>query len=758
MRFSFLLRLSFSAAVFASASNAAAALTVLDFESGEESGRMPALRMDTLQTGVTNIFASSGSHSFCFRMRPWREGEDQWPLFILPVKVRDWSGYDRLAIDMVNLDAGGDVVSISVSGPGAGDFSGLSAAKTLGPCGASRWIVPLGKWPEAMSATNVNRIGFCVARPSGCEVFIDRLTLLKPGETPPVPGYSASFLAALESRQKAYAAEREEKIESMLAVLRAGRGPGCGMLAGMASTMEHKRPEDTFSLKRADLLKVRLARNEYEGVQLFAVPDGCDLKGVRVSVSRLVRRKRWHEVFSRSEALPGKDVKVYAVGYVKTVKSPRHYRLLDGKGGTVRPPTGWWPDPLLDFVESADVRRGCVQGFWINVHAGENQPSGVYGGVVTLSAENAPAVRIPIEVRVNDFTLPRTAMMPTAISFHPPQIHTYDKVSEARKKDPLDITNIWKPHADLWTDFAADHLISVDYLYPSVPPRFDQLMRLKEQGRLGMFNLGYWRHSDKEGETGSEKWKKSWFSALDLRYARARELGILDHAYLYGEDEIPRKDFPKVAVAARCMKERYPDVPLLTTAYDKELGTGDSLLSAIDWFCPLTDSYSLEAAEKSRAAGHKVWWYISNLPLTGWANMFVEKEPVEARLLMGAMAEKMKVDGFLFYAIASWKDNRKPIESGPYTEWNPVGWEDYHGCGSWIYCGPGGVPVPTIRLENYRDGLEDYAYAQLVKQRLGTGVEVPAEVMRSMNDFSLDPAPLMRWRDRMADMLEGTDP
>ena len=52
----------------------------------------------------------------------------------------------------------------------------------------------------------------------------------------------------------------------------------------------------------------------------------------------------------------------------------------------------------------------------------------------------------------------------------------------------------------------------------------------------------------------------------------------------------------------------------------------------------------LKKAEASRAAGHKVWWYISNLPLTHWANMFVEKEPIETRLLMGAMTEKMKSD------------------------------------------------------------------------------------------------------------------
>ena len=726
---------------------------LLDFEDPAEVKRLPTYRTKQQQTSVTNVFASSGKQSFFFRMARWRKGENEWPLFILPFGgSRDLSGYDRLAIDLVSLGDGGDGVSLSLSGPGVGDFGGLGASTVLKAREAMQWIVPLEKWPEKMSVTNVTKIGFCVARPDGCEVFIDNLTLLKPGEEPPKPQYSAASLALLKARQDAYVADRAAKLAAMKAKLR--RDGAAGLLVGQATTMEHRRPEETFDLRPADKLSIRLARNEYEGVQVFAVPDGCDLKGVRVTVSPLEMRRGGRQKLSQKTVVPAKDVKVYTVGYVKTVKSPRHYRLPDGQGASVKCPTGWWPDPLLDFVEAADVKEGTVQGFWLNVRADESLPAGLYDGVVTVSAANAASVAIPLEVRVNDFTLPKTAVIPTAISFHPPIITTWDKVAQARKKDPNDVSNIWKRHEDEWTDFAADHLISVDYLYPACGPRFDQLMRLKEQGRLAWFNLGYWRHDDRDGVTGSEKWRKQWFPTRDKAYAKAKELGILDHAYLYGEDEIPKKDFPKIAIAAKCFKERYPGVPLLTTCFDPDFGINGSPLKDIDWFTPLTDMYDLEKAEASRAAGHKVWWYISNLPLTGWANMFVEKEPIETRLLMGAMTEKMKVDGFLFYATCSWGKNRKPITSGPYTDWDPVSYEDYHGCGSWMYLGPDGTPVPTIRLENYRDGLEDLAYAKLLRQR-GLSLPVPEDVMKSMTDFTQRPEPLQRWRDRMADLLEG---
>jgi len=738
------------------------AATVFDFESADEVRRLAGRTATNMTVGVANAFASSGACSYRFKTEPWREGWDQWPLFVLPVgAVTNWSGYDRLSVDLVNLVEAGDVLSVSVAGSGVGSFAGLGDRIALPARDAVQWIVPLTNWPAAMRASDVKTVGFTITRPAGSDVYLDNLTLLRPGEKPPVPNYSAASLAALADARKRHADERVAKRAALRGKLRAAlEGAGMkpvGFLVGQGSSMRHFRPQETFDCDAAAKLSLRLARNEYEALQLLVVPDGADLKDVSVSLGPLVKRRSWWKKLAKAERIPAADVAVETVGYVKTVTSPAHYRLKDGKGGSVKTPVGWWPDPLLPFVKKADVRDGDVQGFWIRIRADESLAAGFYGGAVTVTAtasgSGTSSLAVPFTVRVNGFTLPKTAVIPTAISFHPPIIHTYDEASEARKKDPKDITNVWKPHADAWTDFAADHLISIDYLYPAVRPRFGQLMRLKGQGRLGPFNLGYWRHSDAEGVTGSDTWKMSWFPKRDEDYAKAKELGILDHAYLYGADEIPKKDFPKVAIAAKCFKERYPGVPLLTTAYDPDFGTNGSPLGVIDAFCPLTEMYDPVKAEAARKAGHKVWWYVSNLPLTDWANLFVEKQPIETRLLMGAMTEKMKPDGFLFYSICSWGKNRKPIGSGPYTDWDPVSYEDYHGCGSWIYCGPDGTPVGTIRLENYRDGLEDLAYARLSAAK-GGKVEVPEDVVKSMTDYTLDPAPLQRWRDAMADELE----
>jgi hypothetical protein len=153
--------------------------------------------------------------------------------------------------------------------------------------------------------------------------------------------------------------------------------------------------------------------------------------------------------------------------------------------------------------------------------------------------------------------------------------------------------------------------------------------------------------------------------------------------------------------------------------------------------------------------------------------MFIECPAIEGRVLMGAETVRQRPDGFLYYQITIW-NSRRCITSGPFTDWDPRSWTRYHGDGSWTCVGPDGTPLPTVRLENFRDGLEDYAYALLLEQKLREVeggkqkvedragwvkrakeiLAVPGDVMQTMTQFTGDPAAIYRWRDAMADLLE----
>ncbi len=152
--------------------------------------------------------------------------------------------------------------------------------------------------------------------------------------------------------------------------------------------------------------------------------------------------------------------------------------------------------------------------------------------------------------------------------------------------------------------------------------------------------------------------------------------------------------------------------------------------------------------------------------------MFIEYPAIEGRLLMGAMTAKQRPDAFLYYQISIW-NSRRPISSGPFTDWDPRSWTTYHGDGSWTCVGPDGTPLPTIRLENFRDGLEDYAYAiileAIVRERekaaslsaqqkkwlaeAQAALTVPQSLVKSMTDYSRDPAAVYAWRNRLGELI-----
>ena len=229
--------------------------------------------------------------------------------------------------------------------------------------------------------------------------------------------------------------------------------------------------------------------------------------------------------------------------------------------------------------------------------------------------------------------------------------------------------------------------------------------------------------------------------------------------------------FPRVQQAAALLKAEFPGVPIMTTTYDQSYGM-ESVIKAMDAFCPLTPSFDMAKAARARAAGRQVWWYICCGPHHPHLNMFIEYPAIEARLLMGAMTAKYRPEGFLYYQISIW-NSRRPIASGPFTDWDPRSWTAYHGDGSWTCVGPDGTPLPTIRLENFRDGLEDYAYVRLLDEAVRkaesaggldarrtawlkqakAALETPAELLKSKTEYSRDPAVLYRYRDALAEAI-----
>ena len=783
--------LTFGLLFGASTSLSTLAATVLyDFETDAEQKAVPRLDGKDFQVGVTNAYATSGEHAIGFVCRPWSEGMNEWPSFTIASPVADWRGYDRLVVDVVNAGEAGDSLSTFIAEPKGRIQNGLHATMRLPGKGHAQWTIPLKDWPQTAAPTNVARIHFFATRPMSFAVALDRLTLLKAGETPPLPDspcVARNLLPlAAEGREqmKRQIAEMEEWKSHARDYMRfrtACQTSGLSspsLLLGKASSMEKIMPRGRFSALPVtkDGLAVRLAGNEYESVQLLVAPTDSDLADVKVRMEG--------DLKGPNATFAATNVACDVTGYVKTTSRPpykvgRAVPANDAPGYTRKiddPVLGWWPDPILGFLDGIEIKDIDVQSFWIRVHCPAGQPAGTYRGALLVSAMGVETVRVPFAVRVNGFTLGRTSALPLAVTFSPePNVQLEPPeglaAARARRADPLSPVNMWRKHEREWVSFLADYLIPYDSLYHgSDMNRLRAIKQLKEENRLGWFNLGYWSYPASTNADEMAKWRERTIPRLVNFYEGAKAIGTQDYAYVYGCDEVSKDFFPAIRAAVRELKEALPGVPVSTTAYDHEFGV-DTPLDVMDWFTPLTPKFDPVKAAASRKAGHQVWWYICCGPHTPFANMFIECPAIEGRLLMGAQSVRQRPDGFLYYQISIW-NSKRCIESGPFTDWDPRSWTKFHGDGSWTCVGPGGTPLPTVRLENFRDGLEDFAYAKLLEAKLAQHaaadddwakrakelLAVPRDVMDTMENYTGDPAAVYRWRDAMADLLESPLP
>ncbi len=504
----------------------------------------------------------------------------------------------------------------------------------------------------------------------------------------------------------------------------------------------------------ADSYSMALARNEHEAFQVVVIPDQ-NLTNARVTVSTLQPQ-------SGQGAFNG-TVAVWLVGHVRCSSQPRMDLNIEYPPYLVDYKGGWWPDPLLTFTNQCNINANDRVAFWVNVNAKGDTPAGDYTATITIQANGITPITMPLSVRVWDFALPVKPTLPTAFS----------------------IDSLWQAgwvYGNSWSEtirnkfyqMHQDHRLAVAEIYtqPRTTSFFTPWLAQNNAFCLSMVPT-----SDPNGLTSLF----NYFTGL----------GRLDETYVYGFDEVTSDKFVEMYNTFTHVRNTWPGVKTMTTAYDSSYGTAPNsyfLRDVVDIWVPGTVGYSKAAVESLRAEGKDAWWYIADGPRHPYANWYVQYPAIEARLLLGAMTYKYDAGGFLYYSMTNWGywtglPKNQPITSGPYTNWNPIvawsektnGWVD--GDGSLYVAGPPEVgPLPTIRLANIRDGLEDYEYLHMLKgivallSRCPSGdptmqaflqastdlLAVPNNVVTSTATYTRDPAVLYSWRQQLADrILEG---
>ena len=489
------------------------------------------------------------------------------------------------------------------------------------------------------------------------------------------------------------------------------------------------RPKGFAELRGQELLAqvdLAAARGEYESRQIVLYSPDRDLAGVTLQCSALTG--------GNGQVIPVDELLFAPVGYCP-YRVPSNLSIH-----------GYWPEPILTFLKEFSVRRGDVQSLWYRVHVPRGTTPGTYRGTVRISAKDAPACTLPVVLRVWDFALPLMPRLRVVVGCN--RVGAFEMSYGLNPSTIYGFDEKWIGEMPAWAAAGATAI-----------------------------NLGYiWsKDLDPQSKLPTAAQLDDWVAQIGKRYQAATAAGLRDACYVYLFDEATAEWDPALRLISRRLRQEFPGLLLLTTAHrawspGAAVKDGGDTIEDIGGWCPTIDHYDLGAAAEARRHGRQVWWYTCNSPEKPFPNLLMTHPAMDARLLLGFMALACRTDGYLYYATAGGTyDSMPAISEGPYTNWAILDNAHNH-----LYQkGPDG-PLPSLRLEAMRDGLEDYDYLYLAEacsrdlQTAGTAspqlAALAGEIspyfapgnglVGSLTSYSEDPAALETVRRKLGEYVE----
>ena len=506
---------------------------------------------------------------------------------------------------------------------------------------------------------------------------------------------------------------------------------------------------------------ISLAKNEYESFQIV-VKANTNLQNVKIIPSNFGNL----------------GVEVHPVGYFKL---SRHSHQHPNN------PLGWYPDVILTYKDSINIRNGDYQPFWVTIHAPKGISSGDYHGRLTITPGNK---ELTINVHVYDFTLPDKPSLPTALQF------------KGDAREGIDNTRIFDYYASLPSrkgkdtcrgyllkEEIEDILIDKYRMWPDniygAGFGIDCLKKLYDHyGFIDQSQLLAGPHSINGSceivrsilyiplPADVDNYLDAYFNHLSTALSYVPR-AIRNDLYVFILDE--EEDCYNTG---KYIAKRIHDfgMPAIMASYDLQIEGKNSNGQDVDkeflgYLKGLTvwpDNWRGRVVRKYTEA----WPYTTGFGHPG-CNWFIESKLLNTRVLLGYSAYKFDFDGFLYYRMDNWgeelykgkKKDADPIKirddgTAYIDNWDPLD-ESYgdkggggNGQSSLFWPGPTKI-LPTIRLANWRDGMEDYEYYKIAGCLRGKKIKVSSSVVDSDSSKRTDnPDNIYTERERIAQLIE----
>ena len=507
-------------------------------------------------------------------------------------------------------------------------------------------------------------------------------------------------------------------------------------------------------VSRFQALTFESARNEVESAQLILTPD-FDVNSFELTMNGLKNEK--------GNVIPGWAFEVYTQHYVTVTgsgnaanysSSYNMYNPTYNKAGY----DGTFPDALIpqDAAIAAGentIASGNNQGIWVNLNVQDAAP-GTYTGYATLTV-NENTMQIPVSVRIYDVSITEEVHATNFIAVWWDMLQaeegyldreladTYYDFLLTKRITPMDAWNV-----NRWDNTLAD--AAVEW---AADPRITSYLITHQKGESGIFDAEAMKTTltaliNKQLEVGGsvDLFKKGFFYIYDeprddSEYAVSNNITAQLDAIKaelapmlaqYPAIQNSFMDLKQVVTAPNPTDKTYSKVGnfwnyFINDDYGSTALTGDSYIYVpqFQWF-QNSNQRALYASEE------EVWWYGCCHPIAPYPTYHLNTPLVSARV-ESWMRYAYGIDGFMYSSVNMWG---KYTDSGidMFDVWN--GYSGNGTPGDQILVYPGseyGIkgPITSIRMENIREGQEDYEYLWQLENIYGSGISAYIQNMYS---------------------------
>lgn len=412
-------------------------------------------------------------------------------------------------------------------------------------------------------------------------------------------------------------------------------------------------------------VEISAARGESESFQLVIVNGSKPMVSGRVRLLPLRNKKAVINVT---------DMNLWSVEYVRLDKPSK---------GTDVKPNALVPDPLVQ-CDTLTISPYDHQTVWVTVHVPRDAISGRYEAHVEVYAPGFEMTRVPVILDVMDFELPIRPALRTSFGLWGKKGIDY---AYEMDRNSAEFREMHQRYAEALLQYRITPRDFPGY-DPSKPDQYFQWVQKRLAMGATILTCPF--------QESPPVWFKSFWQKLKAK-------GLADMLYVRPGDEPTPPRFKKIIDSVESWRDVAPEINMQVAGNE---ATSNKMNGTINAWCPLTSGYDPYWARQRQQKGEEVWWYVCNVPMEPFANFKIDQQAICHRILFWQTFAN-NIDGLLYWNVINYRDG-DPWRQTPY-------WSGSSGDGALFYPGNHG-PLPSIRLEVMRDGIDDYDYLHILQK------------------------------------------